>query len=156
VSLFDRLNDNQEGNANAKVANPANDEASNDYKLATLAELALATSPKQNLESPSLTPLPVVVASDGRVLAWTNDPPIIRLYAWALQNLRFVPVDAPTAKSLKVSSGEMDRLRIGKLARELRMPDREVQAALNQLVREGDLMVKTERGLRIYWLAPLQ
>ncbi|MHB8368885.1 MAG: hypothetical protein ACYDBP_04230 [Leptospirales bacterium] len=46
MSLFDRLKDNQESNANAKVANPANDEANNDYKLATLAELALATSPK--------------------------------------------------------------------------------------------------------------
>jgi len=73
VSLFDRLKDNQEGNANAKVANPANnDEANNDYKLATLAELALATPPKENLESPSLPPLPVVVASDGRVLSWRS------------------------------------------------------------------------------------
>jgi hypothetical protein len=101
-------------------------------------------------------PLPVVVPSDGRVLSWTNDPPVIRLYAWALQNLRFVPVDGPTAKSLKVSSGEMDRLRIGKLARELRMTDREIQAAFDQLVREGDLMFKTERGRRIYFLAPLR
>jgi len=101
-------------------------------------------------------PLPVVVSSDGRILAWTNDPPHIRVYAWALQTLRFIPVDGPTGKLLKIPSGEMDGLRIWKLASGLRMTDQEVQAALSQLVREGDLMFKTERGRRIYFLAPLR
>ena len=153
MSIFDRLKNQLKNPATATPAIFATDPLGT---VAEIATIAVATPPNENLESPSLTPLPVVVASDGRVLAWTNDPPVIRLYAWALQNLRFVPVDGPTAKSLKVSSGEMDRLRIGKLARELRMTDREVQTALDQLVREGDLMIKMERGLRIYWLAPLQ
>ncbi len=156
MSLFDRLKDNQEGNANAKVANSANDEANNGYKLATLAELALATSSKRNLESPSLTPLPVVVASDGRVLAWSTDPPHIRVYAWALQTLRFVPVDAQTSQILKIPSGEMDIPRIRKLAAELRMTERAVQGGLDRLVEEGDLEFKTERSRRIYQLAPLR
>lgn len=101
-------------------------------------------------------PLPVVVASDGRVLAWSADPPHIRVYAWALQTMGSVPVDEPTAKSLKIPSGEMDGIRIRKLAFDLRMTEREVQAALNQLVREGDLEFKTERSRRVYWLAPLR
>ncbi|MHB8370963.1 MAG: hypothetical protein ACYDBP_14980 [Leptospirales bacterium] len=101
-------------------------------------------------------PLPVVVASDGRVLAWSNDPPHIRVYAWAIQTLRFVPVDELTARSLKIPSGEMDRLRIRKLAGELHIGEQEVQESLDQLVREGDLNSKTERGRRIYFLAPLR
>ena len=118
-------------------------------KLRTWAERGLV------LLDETESPLPVVVASDGRVLAWSSDPPHIRLYAWALQNLGFVPVDEPTARSLKIPSGEMDRIRIRKLAGELHMGEQEVQAALDQMVKEGDLMVKTERGGRIYWLATL-
>ena len=101
-------------------------------------------------------PLPVVVASDGRVLSWSTDPPHIRVYAWALQTLRFVSVDESTAKTLKIPSGEMDSLRIRKLAVELHMTEQEAQAALNQLVREGDLEFRMERGRRIYHLAPLR
>lgn len=101
-------------------------------------------------------PLPVVVASDGRVLAWSADPPHIRVYAWALHTMGFVPVDEPTAKSLKISSGEMDGIRFRKLAFALRMTDREVQEGLDRLVTEGDLGLKTERGRRIYFLAPVQ
>ncbi len=95
------------------------------------------------------TPIPVVVASDGRGLAWSNDPPHIRVYAWALQTLRFVPVYAQTSKILKIPSGEMDGIRIRKLAFDLRMTEQEVQGGLDRLVTEGDLTFKTERGRRI-------
>ena len=101
-------------------------------------------------------PIPVVVASDGRVLAWSTDPPHIRVYAWALQTLRFVLVDAQTSQILKIPSGEMDIPRRRKLAAELRMTEREVQGGLDRLVAEGDLGFKTERGRRIYQLAPLR
>ena len=101
-------------------------------------------------------PLPVVISSDGQVLAWSTDPSHIRVYAWALQTLRFVLVDAQTSQILKIPSGEMDIPRIRKLAAELRMTEREVQGGLDRLVAEGDLEFKTERGRRIYQLAPLR
>ncbi|AIA31342.1 hypothetical protein [Leptospirillum ferriphilum] len=101
-------------------------------------------------------PVPVVVTSDGRVLAWSSDPPHIRVYAWALQTLRSVPVDDLTANILKFPSGEMDRVRIQTLAGSLRITTQELQSALNQLVREGDLTFKTEGGRRIYGLAPIR
>ena len=44
-------------------------------------------------EKETESPIPVVVASDRRVLAWSSYPPHIRVYAWALQTLRFMPVD---------------------------------------------------------------
>ncbi|AFS54632.1 hypothetical protein [Leptospirillum ferriphilum] len=119
-------------------------------KLREWAERGLVRVVKQE------APLPVVVASDGRVLAWTNDPPHIRVYAWVLQTLRFIPVDAQTSKILKIPSGEMDATRLRKLARDLRMTDQELQAALSQLVREKDLEFRTDRGRRIYFLAPLR
>ena len=122
--------------------------------VAGVAEIAGATLPKENPESQSLTPLPVVAASDGRVLAWSTDPPHIRVYAWALRHLRFCPVDKSTANSLGIDSGEMDGVRIRTLASDLRMTERELRAGLDRLVAEGDLKVKTERGRRIYWLAP--
>ena len=111
--------------------------------------------PSINTGNPE-TPIPVVVASDGRVLAWSADPPHIRVYAWALQSLRFIPVDGPTGKLLKIPSGEIDGIRIRKLASELRMTEREVQGGLDRLVAEEDLTFKTERGRRIYFLAPLR
>ena len=101
-------------------------------------------------------PVPVVVTAEGRVLAWSSDPPHIRVYAWALQTLRSVPVDDLTANILKLPSGEMDRVRIQTLAGSLRITTQELQSALNQLVREGDLTFKTERGRRIYGLAPIR
>jgi len=101
--------------------------------------------------------LPVVVASDGRVLARLNDPPLIRAYAWALLTLSFSPVDESTAKSLNIPSGEMNGARLRNLAAELRMEEMDLQTALSHLVRDGDLMSKTERGRgKIYWLAPLR
>jgi len=101
-------------------------------------------------------PIPVVVTSDGRVLAWSSDPPHIRVYAWALQTLRSVPVDDLTANILKIPSGEMDRVKIQTLAISLRITAQELQSALNQLVREGDLTFKTERGRRSYGFAPIR
>jgi len=124
--------------------------------LNTLWEADHEPPPKETLESPPLTPIPVVVTSDGRVLAWANDPPHIRVYAWALQTLRFVPVDEQSARSLNIPSGEIDSIRLRKLASDLRMPEREVQGGLDRLVAEGDLGVKTERGRRIYFLSPLR
>ncbi len=147
MSIFDRLKNHLENSATATLAISATD------AMGTVAEIAVATLPKENPESQSLTPLPIVIASDGRVLAWSTDPPHIRVYAWALQILRFAPVDESTAKSLKIPSGEMDGARIRKLAFDLRMTEREVQGGLDCLVASGDLTVKTERGRRIYWLA---
>lgn len=100
------------------------------------------------------SPLPVVISSDGRVLAWANDPPHIRVYAWALQTLRFVPVDEQTARSLKIPSGEVDGSRLRILAEKLRMSHQDLQSALDLLVVDGDLRRMTERSRRIYWLAP--
>ena len=153
MSIFDRLKNHLEHPATATSAIFATDEPET---VAEIATIAVATSPKRNLGSPSLTPLPVVVASDGRVLAWSTDPPHIRVYAWALQTLRFVLVDAQTSQILKIPSGEMDIFRIRKLAAELRMTEREVQGGLDRLVAEGDLEFKTERSRRVYWLAPLR
>ena len=93
MSIFDRLKNHLENSATATLAISATD------AMGTVAEIAVATLPKENPESQSLTPLPIVIASDGRVLAWSTDPPHIRVYAWALQILRFAPVDESTAKS---------------------------------------------------------
>ena len=111
--------------------------------------------PSINAGNPE-APLPVVISSDGQVLAWSTDPPHIRVYAWALQTLRFVPVDEQTARSLKIYSGEVDGARLRKLAAELLMTEREVQGGLDRLVTEGDLEFKAKRGRRIYQLAPLR
>ncbi len=115
----------------------------------------MQSPPLEDVQEPEAS-LPVVIASDGRVLAWSNDPPHIRLYAWALQTLRFIPVDDQTGKILKIPSGEVDGIRIRKQAFDLRMTEREVQEGLDHLVKQGDLTFKTERGRRIYFLAPLR
>jgi DNA-binding transcriptional regulator PaaX len=65
-------------------------------------------------------------------------------------------VEEQIAKSLKIPSGEMDSLRIRKLAKDLRMSHQDFQSALDRLVLEGDLGVKSEKGRRIYRLAPLR
>jgi len=153
MSIFDRLKNHLEDPATATPAISATDAIGT---VAEIATIAVATSTDEKTESPSLIPLPVVVASDGRVLAWASDPPHIRVYSWSLQTLMFVPVNEQTAKSHKIPSGEVDGIRIRKLAAELRMTEQEVQSALNQLVREGDLECKTERSRRVYWLSPLR
>ena len=85
----------------------------------------------------------VVIASDGRTLATTDDPPEVRLYAWVLLNLRFGPTFShPT--------------NLSKVALECRLSLEETRKAFSRLIRDGDLKVqKDHRGREIYWLAPI-
>ena len=161
MSLFDRLTPktkiNENTNANpANSANSANLRERNASLFARLAGLALASS---HIPAPSASSSPALQdSSDDRGEQEQSDviaeSPMERVYSWALQHLRFGPVDGPTSQSLKIPSGEMDGARIRTLASELRMTERELRAGLDRLVAEGDLKVKTERGRRIYWLAP--
>ncbi len=81
---------------------------------------------------PPLIPLGErVIEVRGVPLAWTNDPPFVRAYAWVLLNLRFGPSLAP--------------LNIQKLATNFRTGVTDARQALDQLVREGDLIVPSER-----------
>ncbi len=142
MSIFDRLTPKTKinENANANPANSANLRERNASLFARLAGLALASS---HIPAPS--------ASSSPALQDSSDE---RVYSWALQHLRFGPVDGPTSQSFNLPSGEMDGARIRTLAAELRMTERELRAGLDLLVAAGDLKVKTERGRRIYWLAP--
>lgn len=142
MSIFDRLTPKTKinENANANPANSANLRERNASLFARLAGLALASS---HIPAPS--------ASSSPALQDSSDE---RVYSWALQHLRFGPVDGPTSQSFNLPSGEMDGVRIRTLASDLRMTERELRAGLDRLVAEGDLKVKTERGRRIYWLAP--
>jgi len=79
----------------------------------------------------------VVRHTDGSPLAWENDPPHIRLYAWALGNLhpgRDLPVDAETA------------------AKETGMTPETVRTALSRLVADGDLKRIRERRRELFRL----
>ncbi len=73
----------------------------------------------------------------GVPLAYENDPPHIRLYAWATVSLfpgRPLSVDAePVGRLLGLSS-------------------REVREALSRLVKDGDLVRVQERGRTLYKL----
>ena len=80
--------------------------------------------------------------------------PLIRVYSWAIRNLRFGPCDDRMGRVLGIESGEMDGRRVREIGAKLKISVREVQSALDQLVRDGDLMVKTGRGWRIYSLSP--
>lgn len=95
------------------------------------------------MDSPSadLSNQPVLV-DRGVPLAWTQDPPEIRVYAWALMHFGFAPgfpIDVRT------------------LAGDCRIRISEAERALRELVLSGDL--KVERDLRkreTYWLAPIR
>ena len=98
--------------------------------------------PSSNEEKPKVL-YSVVIASDGRTLATTDDPPEVRVYAWVLLNLRFGPsVSRPTDLS--------------NVALECRLSLEETRKAFSRLIRDGDLKVqKDHRGREIYWLAPI-
>lgn len=104
------------------------------------------TSNSEFTETGLAPPIPIgelVIEDRGVPLAWTNDPPFVRVYAWALVNLRFGPSLAPPD--------------IQKLATDCRIDVVEARQALEQLVEDGDLIVGSERrGRGTYWLAPLR
>jgi len=79
----------------------------------------------------------VVRHSDGRPLAWSSDPPHIRLYACFLSNLhpgRDLPVDRKkAAKDTGLTTGE-------------------VLEAMTRLVREGDLKAVRDRRQELFRL----
>ncbi|AKS24104.1 hypothetical protein ABH19_10680 [Leptospirillum sp. Group II 'CF-1'] len=71
------------------------------------------------------------------------DPPLIRVYAWCLVNLRFAPIlSSPTDFS---RAAEECRLSIG-----------ETREAFRKLLKDGDLEFERERGRDYYWLAPIR
>ncbi|MDA8027549.1 MAG: hypothetical protein M0Z25_01005 [Nitrospiraceae bacterium] len=77
--------------------------------------------------------------ADGTPLAYVNDEPHVKVFAWVLLNLRFAL---------------SDQLDIGKLARKCRLSIGEARKGLNRLVEDGDLKVERNRGREYYWLAP--
>ena len=83
-----------------------------------------------------------ILVNWGVPLAWANDPPLIRVYAWCLVHLGFAP-------SLPLDPN--------KLMSDCKIGSHEAKQALAQLVRDGDL--KVERGFRgqeLYFLAPIK
>ena len=76
--------------------------------------------------------------------ATLDDPPLIRVYAWCLANLRFGPLfSQPTDLS--------------KAAEECCLSIEETRNAFKQLLRDGDLMFERGRGGKdVYFLAPLR
>lgn len=79
----------------------------------------------------------VVRHPDGSPLAWESDPPVLRLYAWALGRLhpgRDLPLDEKTA------------------AVETGLTPAAVRAALSRLVAEGDLIKVQERRRDLFRL----
>ena len=104
------------------------------------------TSDSECTETGLTPPIPLgemIIEDRGVPLAWTNDPTFVRVYAWALVNLRFGPFLTP--------------LNIQKLATDCRIDVVEARQALEQLVRDGDLIIQSERrGKGTYWLAPIR
>jgi hypothetical protein len=76
---------------------------------------------------------------DGTPLAYVNHEAHVKVFAWALLNLRFAL---------------WEPINIGKLAMECRISVKEARFGLDQLVQEGDLKVERNRGREYYWLAP--
>ena len=71
------------------------------------------------------------------------DPPLIRVYAWCLLNLRFGPIfSAPTDFS--------------KTAEECRLSIEDTQEAFRKLLKDGDLEMERTRNGNIYFLAALR
>ena len=76
--------------------------------------------------------------------ATLDDPPLIRVYAWCLVNLRFGPLlSHPTDFS--------------RVAEECQLSIQEAKEAFRKLLRDGDLKVERGRGGRdVYYLAPIR
>ena len=73
-----------------------------------------------------------------------DDPPLIRVYAWSLVNLRFGPIlSQPTDLS--------------KVAEECRLSIEETREAFKKLLKDGDLKFERGRGGKdVYFLAPIR
>lgn len=77
----------------------------------------------------------------GMPIAYENDPPHIRVFAWALINLLFVPWEVTD---------------LGKIARDCALSFSDARKGLARLVQDGDLKVERDRRKEYYWLAPLR
>jgi len=109
--------------------------ASNDIRSAWVESANAVTSDPDNWNEP-------ILVNWGVPLAWANDPPLIRVYAWCLVHLGFAP-------SLPLD--------LNKLMSDCKIGSHEAKQALAQLVREGDLKVeRCSRGRELYFLAPIQ
>lgn len=89
-------------------------------------------------DGPEVSGEPVLFhPEDGRPIAYTSDPPHIRLFAWALMNVSHV------------ITGSLDAARI---ARDCRLTASEVRGALARLLKDGDLIRTVERKRELYRL----
>lgn len=75
---------------------------------------------------------------DGTPLAFENDEPYVKVFAWALLNLRFA---------------RWEQLDIGKLATDCGLSIGTTRKGLNKLLEDGDLKMERDRGQEYYWLA---
>ena len=74
-----------------------------------------------------------VITAFGQVLARTDDPPHIRVYAWSLVNLhpgKYLPID------------------INRLALAAKITKNEAGSAIERLCREGDL-IRSKKGFQL-------
>ena len=74
-----------------------------------------------------------------------SDPPLIRVYAWCLVNLRFGPIlSTPTD--------------FPRAAEECHLPLDDAREAFRKLLKDGDLLCERGRqsGKEIYYLAPIR
>ena len=73
------------------------------------------------------------------------DPPLIRVYAWCLVNLRFGPILSPPTN-------------LPKAAAECQLSIGEARDAFRKLLHDGDLLVEQDRRTRtdIFYLAPIK
>lgn len=75
---------------------------------------------------------------DGTPLAFENDEPHVKVFAWALLNLRFA---------------RWEQLDIGKLATDCGLSIGMTRKGLSKLLEDGDLRMERDRGREYYWLA---
>ena len=89
-------------------------------------------------DGPEVSGEPVLFhKEDGQPLAYSSDPPHIRLFGWVLMNVSHVmpgPLDVP------------------QIAKDCQLTASEVRDALTQLVREGDLVRTVERKRELFRL----
>lgn len=83
--------------------------------------------------------------SNGKATGATlGDPPLIRVYAWSLVNLRFGPILSQSTD-------------LSKVAEECRLSIEETREAFRKLLQDGDLLVERDRRRGdIYFLAPIK
>jgi hypothetical protein len=95
---------------------------------------------KYGSETPDTLGDPVIRhPANGAPLAYVNDEPHVKVFAWALLNLRFAP---------------WEKLDIWKLATDCGLSTGEARSGLNRLIQDGDVKVERDRGREYYWLAP--